>query len=327
MATNHLPAARVKDLCDPRYHAALGSPLFDFDQEWWEDIVDHLHQASSQSDPDTEDDDILPMDMIPEPVWSAPSTSTSFGTSPMMNVMSDVNQAPQLSANACQQAWSESTGGQSYTDWASYAHQKPCSLESSSSMSYSSSVLVSPASPGSRGPKRPSCVDDKRLCHKTTSTKRRRVSHPSDDHPQPGLASSSIASAIPKPRRFFIDDEADDQQQQQQVQHEGTWEIVQGAWWDTSKLVKWREWEYDCSMEKTRAYFSEAPGAAGGGVEGDEEEGPQSAPVICVKAMPALREPIPRLSPRVVDGAIEVLEQTVRLSRPRTQCGAQERGW
>ncbi|KAG9003960.1 hypothetical protein FRB94_000505 [Tulasnella sp. JGI-2019a] len=322
MTATSISTARVKDLCDPRYHAAIGSPLFDFDPEWWEDIVDHLRDGNQHSNPYTNEDDILPIESISDPVWSAHDTSVSYGTVPSLtNVTSDTSQSsePSCLARVDQQTWpgpSEVTG---CTDWSSYPPQEPRSLESSSSMSYSSSALVSPTSPESRGSKRPLGVDEGRLCQIDTSTKRRRIDQlDSDDHTLSGL-SSGIASVIPKTRRFFIDeDEAEDQQHQ----HEGTWEIVQGAWWDTSKLVNWREWEYECSMDEGRACFVEAPR-----IVDDAVDGPQSAPVICVKAMPVLREPVPTLPARVVDGAIEVLERTARLSRPRVQCGAQGIEW
>jgi len=142
-----------------------------------------------------------------------------------------------------------------------------------------------------------------------TLTKRRRI--------DPELSVNTVGQ--PKIRRFFIDDDemVDDAMGHTTTQsvneavssHEGAWEIVQGAWWDrtTSSVSSscWGEWDY-----------RDHPNT--GGLEGmvvtTEEDGPRSAPVICVKAMPVLQEPMPRLPSRTVDHAIETLEA---LARPR----------
>jgi hypothetical protein len=291
-------------LCDPEYRASIGSPLFDFDPEWWEDIVGHSRAQKHSTTPmmtEAQETAWTPPSKIPD----APPVRIAADDHPMATGpwSYDTSSAVQIIRNQGT-SWPFSAEA-AHADWPMYRPQEPGSLDSSPSMSYSSSALLSPISPASRGSKRPPCADETSPAQCTLpSTKRRRLSHCAGRSNLASIAVPVFSTSLPKQRRFFIGDEdADDESAGSGLQQEAAWEIVQGAWWDGTKLAMNWEWESTMSQAALPRYHVQAEG-----------DGPQNAPVICVKAMPLLREPVPTLPARTVDSVIEALEQSA--SRP-----------
>lgn len=87
---NDVAPVSARDLCDPFYHASIGSPLFNFDAAWWQDIVVHRQRELEAGDLDS-DTGMMPMSS-PGSSWKNPDDMQGIvaatSTSAQMNEQS-----------------------------------------------------------------------------------------------------------------------------------------------------------------------------------------------------------------------------------------------